>query len=50
MMWNEFLAQSLQLFDGIVEEEINQYCIYFGFRVIPQDLATDQFNTPDAAT
>ena len=49
-MWNKFLARRLQLFDSVIKKEINQYCIYFGLGMIPQDLATDQFNTPNAAT
>ena len=50
MMWNRVLAGGFSLLGQIVQEEVDQNGVDFGFRVQLVDLAADELNGPDAAS
>jgi hypothetical protein len=38
------------LFDGIIQEKVDQDCIDLGVGMVPQDLPLDQLNAPYTAS
>jgi hypothetical protein len=50
VMWNRFFAGLLLLFCQVVEEEVDQDCVDFGFWLQLDDLASKLLNGPDTAS
>ena len=50
MVWYALNPLSLRFFHRVIQEKVNQNGIHLGFRMIPPDLSSKQFDTPDTAT
>lgn len=48
MMGYNFQAMRFHLFDGVIQEKIDEYGVDVPIRMTSQDLAPDQFDAPDA--